>query len=88
MNEKEILKETFFTRRYLPESPENLNIEEMFDVVHHIENKYKVYFELENKPLYGHYASFKTYDNTIVGVSEFCEFRIEAIEDAITSFLE
>lgn len=85
---KELLKEVFFLHMSPPEDIEDLSIEGLIDVVEYIEKNKSVYFRMENKPNYGHHASFWESDTKCVGESDFCEFRLEAIADAITNFLE
>ena len=86
-NEKELLEEVFFIGD-VPESLDDLDISGLFDVVHTIEKK-GYYFMLENKPGYGHYATFLDSNSTeIAGGQDFVEFRMEAITDAIRNFIE
>jgi len=86
MTEVELLEEVFEHYSDVPDSVENLSIEGLFDVVAHIESK-GYFFNLGNKPGYGHYAEFKINDVQCAAISEFCEFRQEAIEDLIYKFL-
>lgn len=83
---EELLEETFAHQAGVPESLEDLSLEGLFDVVATIE-KNGLFFELQNKEGYGHFAAFKKNEYQYAAISEFCEFREEAIADVITKLM-
>ena len=82
----ELLEETFGHYIDVPDSLEDLSIEGLFDVVATLEKR-GLYFELENRKEYGHFAGFKKSEYQYAAISEFCEFRIEAIADVIIKLM-
>ena len=83
---EELLEETFSHYTDVPESLEDLSIEGLFDVIATIEKR-GLFFELQNKEGYGHFAGLKQNEHQYAAISEFCEFREEAIVDVITKLM-